>query len=246
MDFTFVCPTEIAEFGKRNGDFKDRDAQVLGASTDTHFVHLAWRNNHPDLKDLPFPMLADTKRELSTALGILHKQDGVPLRATFIVDPRGHHPLRQRQRPVGRPQRRRGAARARRAADRRALPLQLEEGRRRRWRRPSHEPRSTSSATRCPRRRKDIKLNLQARAAGRHRSTPAQRWGVAIASAIAARNPQLRDGRARRRARAEVGRGGDRGRPGRGGADGDEQRLLPLPPHGRQASVRARSRRACA
>jgi peroxiredoxin (alkyl hydroperoxide reductase subunit C) len=89
MDFTFICPTEIAEFGKRNADFLDRDAQVLGASTDTHFVHLAWRNNHADLKDLPYPMLADTKRELSTALGILHKEAGVALRATFIVDPQG-------------------------------------------------------------------------------------------------------------------------------------------------------------
>jgi lipoyl-dependent peroxiredoxin subunit C len=89
MDFTFICPTEIAEFGKRNGDFADRDAQLLGVSTDTHFVHLAWRNNHADLKDLPFPMVADTKRELSTALGILHKQEGVALRATFIVDPQG-------------------------------------------------------------------------------------------------------------------------------------------------------------
>lgn len=89
MDFTFVCPTEIAEFGRRNKDFADRDAIVLGASTDTHFVHLAWRNDHPDLKDLPFPMLADTKRELSAALGVLHKQDGVPLRATFLVDPHG-------------------------------------------------------------------------------------------------------------------------------------------------------------
>ena len=89
MDFTFICPTEIAEFGKRNKDFKDREAQLLGCSTDTHFVHLAWRNNHPDLKDLPFPMLADTKRELSTELGILHKDAGVPLRATFIVDPEG-------------------------------------------------------------------------------------------------------------------------------------------------------------
>jgi peroxiredoxin (alkyl hydroperoxide reductase subunit C) len=89
MDFTFVCPTEIAEFGRRNADFADRDAQVLGASTDTHFVHLAWRKNHPDLGALPFPMLADTKRELSTALGVLHKTDGVPLRATFIVDPTG-------------------------------------------------------------------------------------------------------------------------------------------------------------
>ena len=89
MDFTFICPTEIAEFGKRNKDFADRDAQVLGVSTDTHFVHLAWRNSHPDLKNLPYPMLADTKRELTSALGILHKQDGVALRATFIVDPDG-------------------------------------------------------------------------------------------------------------------------------------------------------------
>jgi len=87
MDFTFVCPTEIAAFGKKNGEFEERDAQVLGASTDTHFVHLAWRNNHPDLKGLPFPMLADTKRELAAELGILHRTDGVALRATFIVDP---------------------------------------------------------------------------------------------------------------------------------------------------------------
>jgi peroxiredoxin (alkyl hydroperoxide reductase subunit C) len=88
MDFTFVCPTEIAEFGRKEKAFAERDAQVLGASTDTHFVHLAWRQQHPDLKALPFPMLADTKRDLSSELGILHK-DGVPLRATFIVDPEG-------------------------------------------------------------------------------------------------------------------------------------------------------------
>lgn len=89
MDFTFICPTEIAEFGKRNKDFQDRDAQVLGFSIDTEFVHLAWRKNHDDLRNLPFPMLADTKRELSSALGILHKEAGVALRATFIVDPQG-------------------------------------------------------------------------------------------------------------------------------------------------------------
>jgi peroxiredoxin (alkyl hydroperoxide reductase subunit C) len=89
MDFTFICPTEIAEFGRRERDFKDRDAQVLGVSTDTHYVHLAWRKAHPDLTHLPFPMLADTKRELSNALGVLHRQDGVPLRATFVVDPEG-------------------------------------------------------------------------------------------------------------------------------------------------------------
>lgn len=87
MDFTFVCPTEIAAFGQRNADFVQRGAHVLGVSTDTEFVHLAWRKRHPDLIDLPFPMVADTKRELSTALGILDKHEGVALRATFIVDP---------------------------------------------------------------------------------------------------------------------------------------------------------------
>jgi alkyl hydroperoxide reductase subunit AhpC len=88
-DFTFICPTEIAEFGKRSGDFKDRDAQVLGISTDTEFVHYNWRKHHPDLRDLSIPMLADTKRELTSALGVLHKQEGVALRATFIIDPEG-------------------------------------------------------------------------------------------------------------------------------------------------------------
>jgi peroxiredoxin (alkyl hydroperoxide reductase subunit C) len=88
-DFTFVCPTEIAAFGRLNDDFSDRDAVVYGVSTDSEFVHLAWRQNHADLKDLPFAMLSDIKRELSSALGIIDQQEGVCLRATFIVDPEG-------------------------------------------------------------------------------------------------------------------------------------------------------------
>ena len=88
-DFTFVCPTEIAAFGRLNEEFNDRDAAVYGVSTDSEYVHLAWRQNHDDLRDLPFAMLADIKRELSEALGILDKAEGVALRATFIVDPDG-------------------------------------------------------------------------------------------------------------------------------------------------------------
>ncbi|HEX3435800.1 MAG TPA: peroxiredoxin [Pseudacidobacterium sp.] len=88
-DFTFVCPTEIAAFGKINNEFQDRDAQVLGGSVDSEFVHLAWRNDHEDLRDLPFPMLADVKRDLTEQLGILDPQAGVAQRATFIVDPEG-------------------------------------------------------------------------------------------------------------------------------------------------------------
>src|SRR5246127_3714620 len=73
-DFTFVCPTEIAAFGKLNDEFADRDTQILGVSVDSEFVHFQWRARHEDLKTLPFPMLSDIKRELSTATGALNDQ----------------------------------------------------------------------------------------------------------------------------------------------------------------------------
>jgi alkyl hydroperoxide reductase subunit AhpC len=88
-DFTFVCPTEIAAFGRLNGDFADRDAQVLGVSVDSEFVHLAWRKDKEELRDLPFPMLSDIKRELAGELGVLDAEAGVAQRATYIVDPEG-------------------------------------------------------------------------------------------------------------------------------------------------------------
>lgn len=85
-DFTFICPTEIAEFGRLNDEFASRRTQVLGVSIDSEYAHFAWRRAHPDLRDLPFPMLSDIKRELATDLGILGN-DGVAQRATYIVDP---------------------------------------------------------------------------------------------------------------------------------------------------------------
>jgi lipoyl-dependent peroxiredoxin subunit C len=88
-DFTFVCPTEIVGFNEIAGEFRDRDAQLLGLSIDSEFVHLAWRQSRADLAKVSFPWLADIKRELSSALGILDKEAGVALRATFIVDPEG-------------------------------------------------------------------------------------------------------------------------------------------------------------
>jgi lipoyl-dependent peroxiredoxin subunit C len=88
-DFTCVCPTEIAAFGRLEREFRARDAQLLGVSVDSEFVHLAWRREKAELRDLPLPMLSDIKRELSTALGILDPQAGVAQRATYIVDPEG-------------------------------------------------------------------------------------------------------------------------------------------------------------
>ena len=88
-DFTFVCPTEIAEFNRHASDFADRDTVLVGASTDSEFVHLAWRNQHPDLKELKFPMLADTSKSLAESLGILQAEEKVAYRVTLIVDPQG-------------------------------------------------------------------------------------------------------------------------------------------------------------
>ncbi len=87
-DFTFVCPTEMVEFGKKTKDFADRDAVLLGGSTDNEYSHLAWRNAHADLADLPTP-LVHINPSLASSLGIVHKDGGVALRATFIVDPDG-------------------------------------------------------------------------------------------------------------------------------------------------------------
>lgn len=88
-DFTFVCPTEIAEFNAHFSEFRDRDTTLIGASTDSEFVHLAWRQNHNDLKELKFPMLADTSKSLAEELGILEQSEKVAYRATFIIDPTG-------------------------------------------------------------------------------------------------------------------------------------------------------------
>jgi peroxiredoxin (alkyl hydroperoxide reductase subunit C) len=86
-DFTFVCPTEIKAFSDLAEEFDDRDAVLYGVSTDSEYVHLAWRQHHEDLNDLQIPMLSDIRKDLSRTLGILDREEEVALRATFIVDP---------------------------------------------------------------------------------------------------------------------------------------------------------------
>lgn len=86
-DFTFVCPTEIAAFAKLNKDFAERDAIVLGGSTDNEFVKLAWRREHKDLHKLTQWQFADPTGSLVDQLGVRDATEGVALRATFIIDP---------------------------------------------------------------------------------------------------------------------------------------------------------------
>lgn len=87
-DFTFICPTEIVAFDQISDEFTNRNAVLLGGSPDNEFVKLAWRNSNEQLKGLNHYSFADAASKLSNELGIL-SEDGVPLRATFIVDPRG-------------------------------------------------------------------------------------------------------------------------------------------------------------
>jgi lipoyl-dependent peroxiredoxin subunit C len=86
-DFTFVCPTEIVEFNKLAKDFEDRDAILLGGSSDNEFCKLAWRREHPDLNKLGHWQFGDSKGSLIDMLGVRDEAAGVALRATFIVDP---------------------------------------------------------------------------------------------------------------------------------------------------------------
>ncbi|WP_028311389.1 peroxiredoxin [Derxia gummosa] len=86
-DFTFVCPTEIVGFNKLAKDFEDRDAVLLGGSTDNEFCKLAWRREHKDLDKLGHWQFADVTGSLVDQLGVREKSAGVALRATFIVDP---------------------------------------------------------------------------------------------------------------------------------------------------------------
>ncbi|MEI8072900.1 MAG: peroxiredoxin [Candidatus Saccharibacteria bacterium] len=86
-DFTFVCPTEIKGFAKMYDDFKKLDTEVLAASTDSIYSHKAWFER--DLKEVGFPILADTSHNLSRDYEVLAEDSGEAERGTFIIDPEG-------------------------------------------------------------------------------------------------------------------------------------------------------------
>mgnify|MGYP003572286674 FL=1 len=91
LDFTFVCPTEIIAFSERAGEFEELGVQVLGASIDSHFTHLAWRNTpraEGGLGDIKYPLLADLNKEIGSAYDVL-LPGGICLRGLFLIDKKG-------------------------------------------------------------------------------------------------------------------------------------------------------------
>lgn len=89
LDFTFVCPTEIKDFGKHYDKFKELNCEVLTASTDSQFSHLAWRSQDPGLQNLPYPMLSDFTGKVAKKYEVLKKSTGYALRGLYIIDPDG-------------------------------------------------------------------------------------------------------------------------------------------------------------
>ena len=106
LDFTFVCPTEIIQYSDRSDEFKALNCQVIGASVDSVFSHLAWTQQERKkggLGAMKIPLLADLTKSVSKDYGVLLEKEGIALRGIFIIDPKGT--LRQstiNDLPVGR------------------------------------------------------------------------------------------------------------------------------------------------
>jgi NADH-dependent peroxiredoxin subunit C len=88
-DFTFVCPTELEEAADLYSQFQEVGAEILSVSTDTHFVHKAWKDASPAIKKIKFPMVADPTGTICRLFGTYIEENGLALRGTFIIDPDG-------------------------------------------------------------------------------------------------------------------------------------------------------------
>ncbi|PZV20358.1 MAG: peroxiredoxin [Leptolyngbya sp.] len=89
LDFTFVCPTEIAAFSDRHDEFKALNAEILGISVDSEFAHLAWiqtERKQGGVGDLNYPLVSDIKKDISAGYNMLDPESGVALRGLFIID----------------------------------------------------------------------------------------------------------------------------------------------------------------
>jgi len=88
-DYTFVCPTELADVAERYAEIQKAGAEVISVSTDTKFVHLAWQREEKLLKDIQYPMGADPTGKVSRLFGVYDEGSGLALRGTFIINPEG-------------------------------------------------------------------------------------------------------------------------------------------------------------
>jgi len=92
LDFTFVCPTELIAFSERAEEFRKINCELIAASTDSHFSHLAWTNvarKDGGIGNVNFPLLADKSGKISRDYGVYREEDGITFRGLFIIDDKG-------------------------------------------------------------------------------------------------------------------------------------------------------------
>lgn len=91
LDFTFVCPSEIIAFDHALARFREKNAEVIGVSVDSHFTHLAWKNTPREkggIGNVQYPIVSDLTKEIARSYGIL-LNDSVALRGLFLIDKEG-------------------------------------------------------------------------------------------------------------------------------------------------------------
>jgi len=91
LDFTFVCPTELIAYDAAADRFKKLNAQVFGASVDSHFTHRVYQKTprtEGGIEGVKMPLIADLGGSIARSLGILNEA-GIALRGLFLIDPEG-------------------------------------------------------------------------------------------------------------------------------------------------------------
>jgi len=87
--FTFNCPTEVEDAAENYADFEKMGAEVYIVTTDTHFSHKVWHETSPAVGKARFPLVGDPTHKLTRAFGVHIEEEGLALRGTFIINPKG-------------------------------------------------------------------------------------------------------------------------------------------------------------
>ena len=88
-DFTFVCPTELADLADNYAEFKKLGVEIYSVSTDTHFTHKAWHDTSEAIKKIQYVMIGDPTGTISRNFGVMIEEVGLADRGTFVIDPQG-------------------------------------------------------------------------------------------------------------------------------------------------------------
>ncbi len=79
----------MAALAEQQDRFAKMGAELITVSTDTEFVHLAWKRDEKELADVKYAMGADPTGNLSRLFGIYDENTGLARRGVFIISPDG-------------------------------------------------------------------------------------------------------------------------------------------------------------